>query len=70
MTNFKIRKLEDDIIAILNQSDTTIEAKRLVVSDVLHIVTKEADKEIQRELKEAANDKRNDTDDHIENKES
>lgn len=70
MVNTSIRKLEDEIIAILNQSDAPMEAKRLVLSDVLHIVTKEADKDIQRELEEAANDKRNDTDNSVENKES
>lgn len=51
MENTNIRKLEDEIIEILNQSDVPMEAKRLVISDVLHIVTKEADKEITNELK-------------------
>lgn len=51
MENTNIRQLEDTIIDILNQSNVPIEAKRLVVSDVLHIVTKEADKEILNELK-------------------
>lgn len=67
MINTSIRKLEDEIIEIINQSAVPMEAKRLVVADVLHIVTKEADKEIQRELKEAANDKRNDADNSVEN---
>lgn len=51
MENTNIRQLEDNIIEILNQSDVPLEAKRLVVADVLHIVTKEADKEILNELK-------------------
>lgn len=48
--NTKIRKLEDEIVNILNKSDVPIEAKRLVISDVLHIVTKEADKTIVLEM--------------------
>ena len=33
--NTEIRKLEDDIIALLNASDVPIEAKRLILCDVL-----------------------------------
>jgi hypothetical protein len=38
--NTEIRKLEDDIIALLNASDVPIEVKRLILSDVLGIVQK------------------------------
>ena len=51
MKNTNIRQLEDAIIDILNQYDVLIETKRLILSDVLHIVTKEADKEISNEIK-------------------
>ena len=50
MMNTKIRKLEDEIINVLNKSDVPIEAKRLIISDVLHIVTKESDKTIAMEI--------------------
>lgn len=51
MENTNIRQLEDAIIDILNQSDVLIETKRLILADVLHIVTKEAEKEILNELR-------------------
>ncbi len=46
MTNRDIRELEDNIIALLNASDVQIEVKRLIVSNVYNLVTKEADKTI------------------------
>lgn len=49
MTNRKIRELEDSIIALLNASDVQIEVKRLIVSNVYNLVTKEADKTIVAE---------------------
>ena len=48
--NTEIRRLEDEIIAILNQSSIPIETKRLIIADVLHIVTKSADDTIRNEL--------------------
>lgn len=48
--NKKIRELEDNIIAILNESDVQIEVKRLIIADVLNLVTKESDKMIVYEL--------------------
>ena len=51
--NFKIRKLEDDIIALINRSDVLIEAKRLVLESVLNKVDMEATKEITREIAQA-----------------
>lgn len=49
--NTEIRKLEDDIIALLNASDVPIEAKRLILSDVLGIVQKKAQDTIALEIK-------------------
>ena len=46
MINRDIRELEDNIIALLNASDVPIEAKRLIVSNIYNLVTKEADKAI------------------------
>lgn len=50
--NFKIRELEDKIIAMLNASDIPIEAKRLILADLLNIVTNESTKIIAMEIKE------------------
>lgn len=47
--NSKIRQLEDDLIAVLNNSDVPIEAKRLVVGNIYHLTVKEADKAILKE---------------------
>ena len=49
--NRQIRQLEDDIISTLNGSDIPIEAKRLILADVLNLVTKQADKEISLEIR-------------------
>ena len=49
--NTKMRALEDDIISLLNGSDVPIEAKRLIVSEVYGLLTKEADKTIAHEIK-------------------
>lgn len=49
MTNRKIRELEDNIIALLNASEIEIEVKRLIISNIYHLVTKEADKTIVAE---------------------
>ena len=49
--NRKIRMLEDQIVAALNGSDVPIEAKRLILSDLLNIVTKKADEIIAQEIK-------------------
>ena len=49
--NTKIRMLEDQIVAALNGSDVPIEAKRLILSDLLNIVTKKTDEIIAQEIK-------------------
>ena len=53
--NKKIRELEDKIIATLNESDVPIEAKRLIIANVLNLVMKEADKVIAYEIQEGGN---------------
>ena len=43
MDNYKIRDLEDKMIDTLNISDVAIEVKRLIVQNLLNMVTKQAD---------------------------
>ena len=50
--NYKMRDLEDNVISLLNASDVPIEAKRLIVQNVLNLITKQADKIIVEEIKE------------------
>lgn len=49
MKNRDIRDLEENLVAVLNDSPVMIEAKRYVVLSVLRLVEMEADKEIIRE---------------------
>lgn len=48
--NLKIRRLEEDIVAILNDSDVPMEAKRLVVQNILNVVENNANEIIKQEL--------------------
>ena len=48
--NLKIRMLEENIVAILNDSDIPIEAKRLVLQNILNVVENNANEIIKREL--------------------
>ena len=48
--NFKIRLFEDSILNLINESDLSMEIKRLVVSDIFNLVVKQADKEVKEEL--------------------
>ena len=57
--NTKIRLLEDQIVAILNGSDVPIETKRLILSDILNLVTKKADEIVSQEIKEQREEKKN-----------
>ena len=51
--NKEIRALEDQILNDLNAAaDVPMEAKRLILTDVLNIVTKAADEIILQELSE------------------
>lgn len=52
--NLTIRTLEDGIIELINGSDLPTEVKRLVLSDVLNLVIKQADKEVIAEVAENA----------------
>lgn len=49
--NLKIRKLEDDLIALINESDVPIEAKRLILADVQTLIEKKATQIIAAEIK-------------------
>lgn len=48
--NRKIRKLEDDIISLLNSSNLPVEVKRIVLANTLSLVEKEADRAILSEI--------------------
>ena len=71
--NLRIRKLQDDIIKTLNESNLPLELLLLVI-EKLHIEIKQkADLAVLQELealKEVANDKRDDSDNSVENQES
>lgn len=49
----EIRTLEDSIIELLNASTLSIEVKRLILSDVLHLTMRQADKEFIQEMANA-----------------
>ncbi|MBR5177493.1 MAG: hypothetical protein IKW90_01675 [Lachnospiraceae bacterium] len=71
--NLRIRKLQDDLVKTLNESNLPLELLLLVI-EKLHIEIKQkADLAVLQELealKEVANDKRDDSDNSVENKES
>ena len=50
--NLKLRKLKMDISAILNESLLPIEAKRLILNEIIIEVNQVADAAIQKELSE------------------
>lgn len=50
--NLQIRTLEDSLIAQINASPVAIEAKRLIVQNILNLIKDEADKAIINELNE------------------
>lgn len=52
MENYKIRDLEDKMIDTLNSSDVAIEVKRLIVQNILNMVTKQADARITMEIQD------------------
>jgi hypothetical protein len=59
--NKEIRLLEDNLIALLNDSSLPIEVKRLVVKDVLSLVSKQADREILDEIKQEQQEEQKDS---------
>ena len=54
MQNREIRQLEENLIAVLNNSPVIMEAKKYVLLSVLRLVEKEADKAILQENYEEA----------------
>ena len=52
MENYKIRDLEDKMIDTLNASDVAIEVKRLIIQNLLNMVTKQADVRITMEIQD------------------
>lgn len=49
--NLKIRKLEDNLVALINASDVPIEAKRLILADIQNLIEKKATSIIAAEIK-------------------
>ena len=50
--NKEIRAFEDNIISFVNSSELPIEVKRLVVQNLLNLVTKKADEVILAEIRD------------------
>ena len=48
--NLIIRTLEDTILNTINSVDLPSEVKRLILADVLNLVTRQADKEVLSEV--------------------
>lgn len=53
--NRDIRQLEQDLIDMLNQSSVCVEAKRIIVENIMYKLSQEADKIILAEMKESEN---------------
>lgn len=54
--NKDIRLLEDNMLAVLNESPVEMEVKRLILTNILDIIKKQADALILQELQEEQND--------------
>lgn len=50
--NFIIRKLNNDLTNTLNASDAPIEAKRIILENLLGMISKEADKMVKFEIRQ------------------
>lgn len=48
----ELRELKNNIIAVLNNSMLIMEAKRLILSEILHDVEKAADENIRQQMAE------------------
>ena len=71
--NLRIRTLRQQIINDLNESNLPFEVLRMILEDILREVNNLTETAIQKEieeLKEAANDKGNNTNDNIKDQES
>lgn len=53
--NREIRKLEEDIVDILNASTVNVETKRLIVETIMYKLAQQADNIILAEMKESEN---------------
>ena len=53
--NTQIRKLEEDVLAVYNNSDLPIELKRLIADVVLNLIIKKADEAIVAENNQPTN---------------
>lgn len=51
----EIRKLEEDIVDILNASTVNVETKRLIVETIMYKLAQQADNIILAEIREAEN---------------
>ena len=51
--NLKIRRLEEELLEILNASDVEIEVKRLILTDLLNLVESQSNKVILKELSQS-----------------
>ena len=52
MDNYKVRELEDKLRDTINASDVLPEVKRLIVQNLLNLITKQADAKITMEIQE------------------
>ena len=50
--NVELRRLQENLVEVINLAQLPIEAKRLVVCEVLHKLEEQANKEIYCELQE------------------
>lgn len=50
--NLQIRTLEDNLLAVLNKSPVEMEVKRLILTNILDIIKRQADTIILQELQE------------------
>ena len=50
MSNLEIRRLEDNLVELLDSSPIEIEVKRLILTDLLQLVEQQANKTIIKEL--------------------
>lgn len=52
--NLKVRMLQENIYALLNESDLPVEVKRLVLKEVYQTVFNASEKEIEKEVAQNA----------------
>jgi hypothetical protein len=50
--NLLIRKLQEDIVKVTNESPLPIEVKRLVFNEIARAVSQEADRAVMEEMKQ------------------